>query len=81
MKQNLTEQIDGLMEKYTELLLGETNPELKEKVQIWVIYSFIAKQMPHLVKHWNEVYPEGKSGLKEIILEIKQLNDENRKNK
>ncbi|MDQ0273018.1 DUF2573 family protein [Cytobacillus purgationiresistens] len=81
MDNKLTKQVDGLLEKYTEILLGESNQELKDKVQLWVTYSFIAKQMPQLVKHWNEMYPDGKEDIKEIIMEIKQLNEENRANK
>lgn len=36
MEQKLQEQLDGLLEKYTELLLGETNDELKEEVKQWI---------------------------------------------
>ncbi|MED4402952.1 YusU family protein [Metabacillus fastidiosus] len=74
------QQIDGLLEKYTELLLGETSEELKEKVQTWVLYNHIAKSMPPLVKHWNESYPEGREYVKELISEIKKLNEEHRAN-
>ena len=41
--EKLREQLDGLVEKYTELLLGETDEELKEQVKMWIIYSHIAK--------------------------------------
>lgn len=75
------EQIDGLLEKYTELLLGETSEELKEKVQTWVLYNHIAKSMPPLVKHWNDSYPDGKEYVKQLIGEIKQLNEDHRANK
>ncbi|MFP7217274.1 DUF2573 family protein, partial [Bacillus subtilis] len=43
MEQKLQEQLDGLLEKYTELLLGETNDELKEEVRQWILYTHIAK--------------------------------------
>ncbi|WP_243290385.1 YusU family protein [Bacillus sp. FJAT-47783] len=78
MDQTLKDQLDGLLEKYTELLLGETNPELKEKVKAWVLYTYIAKSMPPLAKHWNEKYPEAKEEMKKLIQEIKQLNDQHR---
>ncbi|MCH1625584.1 YusU family protein [Fredinandcohnia quinoae] len=82
MDQKLVEQFDGLLEKYTELLLGESTDELKEKVKIWSLYTHISKSMPPLAKHWNEMYPEAKDGMKEIIGEIKRLNVEHReKNK
>ncbi|MBD4937286.1 DUF2573 family protein, partial [Xanthomonas citri pv. citri] len=64
MEQKLQEQLDGLLEKYTELLLGETNDELKEEVKQWILYTHIAKSMPPLAKHWNATYPDAKQGIK-----------------
>lgn len=75
------EQFDTLIDKYTELLLGETSPELKENVTKWVIYSHIAKSMPPLAKHWNSEFPEAKEEIKKIISEIKGMNEEHRANK
>ncbi|WP_243387783.1 YusU family protein [Bacillus kexueae] len=75
MDQKLAEQLDGLVEKYTELLLGDVTEDRKEKVKAWVIYTYIAKSMPPLVKHWNERYPEAKEAIKELIHEIKELNE------
>jgi hypothetical protein len=69
-------QFEALMDKYTELLLGQTNEELKKKV--WALYSHVAKSMPALSKHWNEFYPEAKEQMKQLIAEIKQLNEEAR---
>ena len=45
MSEKFNEQFDGLLEKYTELLLGESNEERKEQVQKWALYSYIAKTM------------------------------------
>ncbi|WP_456277759.1 YusU family protein [Bacillus sp. AK128] len=81
MEEKLTAQLNGLLEKYTELLLGETNEELKKKVEAWVLYNHIAKSMPPLAKHWNETYPEAKDGIKELIAEIKELNEAHRAKK
>jgi hypothetical protein len=53
MNKTFTDQIDGLLEKYTELLVGEGSAENKEKVKAWILYSHIAKSMPPLAKHWN----------------------------
>ncbi|MEC2233571.1 DUF2573 family protein, partial [Bacillus subtilis] len=53
MEQKLQEQLDGLLEKYTELLLGETNDELKEEVKQWILYTHIAKSMPPLANLWE----------------------------
>lgn len=79
MEEKLQQQLDGLLEKYTELLLGETDYELKEEVKHWILYTHIAKSMPPLVKHWNESYPDAKQGIKDTIQHIKQLNEEHRK--
>ncbi|MCA1061195.1 YusU family protein [Rossellomorea aquimaris] len=74
----MKEQFDALIEKYTELLVGETDPEKKEMVTQYALYSFIAKNMPALVKHWNSLYPEGKDEMKRIVGEIKELNEAHR---
>lgn len=68
------EQFDALLEKYTELLVGETDAAKKEMVTHYALYSFIAKNMPALVKHWNSLYPEGKDEMKRIVGEIKEMN-------
>ena len=68
---NLNEDFDVLFTKYTELLLGDSDPERKDKVMKWALYSHIAKSMPALVQHWNREFPEAKA-------EIKQLNEEHR---
>lgn len=80
LDEKLEEQLNGLMEKYTELLLGETNDELMEKVKVWALYSHISKSMAPLAKHWNEQYPDAKEKMKELVKEIQQLNQEHRKN-
>ncbi|SFJ16828.1 MULTISPECIES: YusU family protein [unclassified Bacillus (in: firmicutes)] len=81
MNEKFQEQFDGLLEKYTELLLGEDNEEYKQKVEKWALYSYIAKTMPALVKHWNETYPDAKEEMIQLIAEIKRLNDEHRQKK
>jgi hypothetical protein len=78
MDQTLKEQFDGLMTKYTELLTGETDEELKEKVKMWALYTYMSKSMPPLVKHWNEEYPDAKEGMKELIQEVRDLNEQYR---
>jgi hypothetical protein len=37
--------------------------------------------MPPLTKHWNESYPDAKDGIKELISEIKELNEAHRAKK
>lgn len=79
VSEKLREQVDGLVEKYAELLFGETDEELKEKVKLWALYSHISKAMPPLVKHWNGSYPDAKEGMMELITEIKTLNEKHRR--
>lgn len=78
MDKNFTEQINGLLEKYTELLVGEGSADNVEKVKAWIIYSHIAKSMPPLARHWNEEYPDAKDQIKNVIAEVKELNEKNR---
>jgi Protein of unknown function (DUF2573) len=75
----LQEQIDGLLEKYAELLIGDASGENKEKVKAWIIYNHIAKSMPPLAQHWNQSYPDAKEEIMHVIKEIKELNEQNRK--
>ncbi|OIK08488.1 hypothetical protein BIV60_26095 [Bacillus sp. MUM 116] len=79
MEDKFIQQFDALLEKYSELLVGESTPETKEKVKVWALYTHIAKSMPALAKHWNSLYPEAKEQMKEVINEIKQMNEEHRK--
>ena len=78
MEQKFTQQFEALLEKYSELLVGEGNQETREKVKAWALYSHIAKSMPALIQHWNGLYPEGKEEMKEIVNEIKLLNEQHR---
>ncbi|WP_210365249.1 DUF2573 family protein [Bacillus sp. REN3] len=79
MDNRLKEQIDGLLEKYTELLVGEGSAEKTEKVKMWIVYNHIAKSMPPLAKHWNQKYPDGKEQIIKTIAEIKEMNEQQRK--
>ena len=72
------EQFDALVEKYTELLVGDTDSDNKEMVTQYALYSFIAKNMPALVKHWNSLYPDGKDEMKRIVGQIKEMNEAHR---
>lgn len=80
MGNELDEKLEGLLEKYTELLLGESTDALKQDVKQWIIYSHFAKNMPPLAKHFNETYPEAKDEIKEIIQRIKLMNEAHRSN-
>ncbi|MEW8971377.1 MULTISPECIES: YusU family protein [Mesobacillus] len=79
MDKTLTEQMDGLLEKYTELLVGEGSVENIEKVKTWILYSHIAKSMPPLAKHWNAEYPDAREQIKNVITQVKEMNEQQRK--
>jgi Protein of unknown function (DUF2573) len=81
LDEEFSKQFDGLLEKYTELLVGEASDEVTEKVKMWVLYTHIAKSMPPLAKHWNATYPNAKAEIKAIIQEIKELNEKHRQSK
>lgn len=81
MEKIFAEQFEALLEKYSDLLVGESSEQTKEKVKSWALYTHIAKSMPALVKHWNELYPEAKEEMREMINEIKLLNEQYRKSK
>ncbi|WP_066314327.1 DUF2573 family protein [Bacillus sp. FJAT-29814] len=78
MEKTFADQLEALLEKYSELLVGETDEETKEKVKAWALYSHIAKSMPALINHWSALYPEARAEMKEIINEIKVLNEQHR---
>ena len=78
MEKVFAQQFEALLEKYSDLLVGESTEETKDKVKAWALYTHIAKSMPALAKHWNELYPEAKEEMKVIINEIKQLNEQHR---
>ncbi|AIM16102.1 YusU family protein [Neobacillus sedimentimangrovi] len=77
-KKIFAEQFEALLEKYSELLVGTTDEEIKEKVKAWAMYTHIAKSMPQLVNHWSALYPDARAEMKEIINEIKLLNEKHR---
>jgi hypothetical protein len=78
MEKTFADQLEALLEKYSELLVGETSEETKEMVKAWAMYSHIAKSMPALISHWSALYPEARAEMKEIINEIKVLNENHR---
>ena len=79
MENAFVKQFEALLEKYSELLVGESTEETKEKVKVWALYSHIAKSMPALAKHWNGLYPDAKVEMMQIINEIKVMNEQHRK--
>lgn len=80
MNKDFQQQFEALLEKYSELLTGSSNEEIKEKVKIYSLYTHIAKSMPALAKHWNGLYPEAKLDIMNVMNEMKTLNEQHRKN-
>ncbi|MFP5105711.1 YusU family protein [Neobacillus sp. C211] len=78
MEKVFVKQFEALLEKYSELLVGEATDETREKVKVWALYSHIAKSMPALAKHWNGLYPDAKEEMMQIINEIKVMNEQHR---
>ncbi|TDL32497.1 DUF2573 family protein [Jeotgalibacillus sp. S-D1] len=72
----LSDQLKAMVDKYSELLIGDGSEESVEKVTQWILYNHIAKQMPALAKHWNSLYPEGKEEMKKVVLDIQKKNKE-----
>jgi hypothetical protein len=81
MNKAFVQQFEALMSKYSELLVGEASEEVVEKVRMWALYSQVAKTMPALAKHWNELYPDSKAEMKQIMEEIKEMNEKHRATK
>jgi hypothetical protein len=81
MDKKLESQLEGLLTKYTELLIGSAEPDQIEKIRAYVLYTFIAKNMPPLAAHWNESYPDAKEAMKKLMSEIKELNEKHRESK
>ncbi|OCA87973.1 hypothetical protein A8F94_09090 [Bacillus sp. FJAT-27225] len=71
-------QLEALLEKYAELLVGQSDEETTEKVKMYALYTHIAKTMPALAQHWNALYPDAKNEMKALMLEIKRLNEQKR---
>jgi hypothetical protein len=78
MDKEFNQQFEALLEKYSELLVGNSSGDVKEKVKAWALYSHIGKSMPALIQHWSALYPGARGEMKEIINEIKQMNEQHR---
>jgi hypothetical protein len=78
MNKEFERQFEALLEKYSELLVGDTSESVKEKVKIYSLYTHIAKSMPALAKHWNGTYPDAKLEIMKLMNEIKILNEQHR---
>ncbi|AZB44327.1 DUF2573 family protein [Bacillus sp. FJAT-42376] len=80
MDKTFKDQFDGLFEKYCELLVGSSASDQQEKIQMWALYTHMAKTMPNLLRHWNAEYPEFKNAMKQVSTEVKEMNEQHREN-
>ncbi|MED4603423.1 DUF2573 family protein [Paenibacillus validus] len=74
MNARFTTEFDALLEKFAELLTGDTSPEMVEKIKVWSIYNHIHKTMPALASHWNQNHPESKADIRALYEEVRNLN-------
>ncbi|GAA3408733.1 YusU family protein [Paenibacillus hodogayensis] len=68
-------EFDALVDKFAELLTGQSTPGTVEKVKKWAIYNHIHKTMPALASHWNQSHPEAKQEIRKLFEEIKSMNE------
>ncbi|KAB7666516.1 DUF2573 family protein [Bacillus sp. B1-b2] len=82
MDKKFEEEFDILLSNYSDLLVGQDseNLKLKRMVEIWMLYSSMSKNMPGLVRHWNEQFPESKKTLIHLVTEIKKRNEIQKQN-
>ncbi|WP_248927757.1 DUF2573 family protein [Paenibacillus hamazuiensis] len=78
MKNELEQPFEALVEKFAELLVGDTSPEMIEKIKIWSVYNHIHKSMPALASHWNQSHPEARAEMRRLFEEIRDLNQEHK---
>lgn len=76
MNPQVQSEFEALVEKFAELLTGNSSPEMVEKIKIWSIYNHIHKSMPALTSHWNQSHPEGKAAIRSLFEEVRALNME-----
>lgn len=81
MSQDFDHKFQALLDKYAELLTGESDQQTVDQVTKWALYTHIAKTMPPLAKHWNQQYPDAKEEMKNTSVRIKQKNEEIRKSR
>lgn len=71
-------EFEALVDKFTELLTGQTDRATVEKVKKWALYNHIHKSMPALASHWNQSHPEAKREIRKLFEDIKSLNEAQR---
>jgi hypothetical protein len=70
------EQFEALVEKFAELVVGDTSPETVEQIKLWAVYNHIHKSMPALTSHWNQNHPEGKADVRKLFEAVRDMNQE-----
>lgn len=74
MNSRFSVEFDALVEKFSELLTGESTPDMVDKMKVWAIYSHIHKTMPALASHWSQSHPESRAEIRKLFEEVRDLN-------
>ncbi|MCZ8519226.1 MULTISPECIES: DUF2573 family protein [Paenibacillus] len=74
MNPQALDEFEGLVSKFSELLIGDTSAEHIEKIKIWAVYSHIHRTMPALTSHWNQLHPGIKAEMRTLFEEVRSLN-------
>ncbi|TDF97523.1 DUF2573 family protein [Paenibacillus piri] len=74
MNPEFAKEFDALVEKFAELLTGDSSPETVEKIKVWSIYNHIHRTMPALASHWNQSHPESRAVIRGLYEEVRDLN-------
>ncbi|GAA0349966.1 DUF2573 family protein [Bacillus horti] len=72
------QEFERFVQKYAELLTGDSSTEVLRKVKLFSLYSHISKTMPDLAKHWMADNPDAKLQIKQIFDELQTLNREHK---
>ena len=70
--------INALLIRFTELLVGDAEEEKVEMVKVWALYNHMLKVMPNLVQHWTSTHLEEKAEIRKIFQQIQELNQQNK---
>ncbi|MEI7026650.1 DUF2573 family protein [Paenibacillus sp. y28] len=78
MTPEFDKDFDALVEKFAELLTGDTSPQTIDMVVKWSIYNHIHKTMPALTGHWGQHHPESKKEVRQLFQSVIALHNEHR---
>lgn len=74
MTVQVPEQLETLLNTFTEMMTGEATPENIETVLQWALYMHMRSVMPPLVQHWRTAEPEHAQTVSDAIKRVQALN-------